>query len=150
MCRSREEKVRDDRSRGRGPTAAVAHWNHAVRTFPPGEKRKCRRSHSCSASCSPLPSFLPCAPPSGCALMPLRTRGGEEGERSEEEEEAEEEEGEVVRRPGRHPFLVPGRSVHSPLLALHGRGWGEPDAVAAGLSASLRRLWCAASGHCCC
>lgn len=36
--------------------------------------------------------------------MPLRTRGGEEGEKSEEEEaeeEAEEEEGEV-RRPGHH------------------------------------------------
>ena len=39
--------------------------------------------------------------------MPLRTRGGEEGERSEEEEAEEEEEEEAedgeVRRPGHHP-----------------------------------------------
>lgn len=33
--------------------------------------------------------------------MPLRTRGGEEGEKSEEEEAEEEEE--EVRRPGHHP-----------------------------------------------
>lgn len=82
--------------------------------------------------------------------MPLRTRGGEEGEKSEEEE-AEEEEGEVRSEKAWTPALLAlWRSVHSPHLALHGRGWGEPDAVATGLSASPPRLWCAASGHCCC
>lgn len=71
--------------------------------------------------------------------MPLRTRGAEEGEKSEEEEAEEEGEGRSEKA-WTPPLLAPWRSVHSPLLALHGRGWGEPDAVAAGLSASPPRL----------
>lgn len=35
--------------------------------------------------------------------MPLRTQGGEQGEKSEEEEAEVEEEKEEVRRPGHHP-----------------------------------------------
>lgn len=68
----------------------------------------------------PLPP--PCIPRSSCVLMPLRTRGGEEGEKSEEEEA---EEGEV-RRPGHHPSS-PFRGLSSlpswPCMDGDGESW---------------------------
>uniref|UniRef100_A0A3B3V5W1 Repulsive guidance molecule BMP co-receptor b n=1 Tax=Poecilia latipinna TaxID=48699 RepID=A0A3B3V5W1_9TELE len=58
-----------------------------------------------------------CIPRSSCALMPLRTRAGEDGEKSEEEETEEE-----VKRPGHHPSPLPGTLGTSDSLCLSRSG----------------------------
>lgn len=68
----------------------------------------------------PLPP--PCIPRSSCVLMPLRTRGGEEGEKSEEEEADEGE----VRRPGHFSSLPFGSLSSLPSWTCmdgHGESW---------------------------
>lgn len=153
---TREGRARSDRNQGKSPIAEGAHSNPVGGADLCRGRKKSRRKSVLGLTCSPLLCFssTPClsatsalhyaeqlrfnapAHPRRRGRREERGRRGRRGRRSEE-----------AWTPA---LLALWSPVLSPLLALHGRGWGEPDAVAAGLSASPPRLRRAASGHCLC